>query len=898
MKSKASNLRPLGLCAMFVVSLGCSHGKQELEEAAYPVAATAVQPALARTPPSKQELTALEAYLETSAPLLPETYAISDVYVSHLVSQFNDGSFDFNLARLSDAGFAMEVFSLSRKVGGASSEIFEKEVQLWEASGFLKCNVRVNRVAKPRAVLASDGRTALELSVNVTLTDIVDAVPSLKDSAFSRTLGYLMLAAHTEEKPLKYSATIVVAKEGERFALVSHGSEGQELTTEALQAIIRRNVMTLLSAEVVGLIKKAGAMVLFPEGKGITLERLQGFGRHQKQAIEKFGHEGIQAEEMRAAKASRDAIEDATRILVDAIPSRAVGVRIDVAFTRVVRDQLCHNVLDITVFDAAAHLWELQAAASRGRPGYSARQLAKDAAAMIHEFGVATVTCDLEIQRPSFEGSTLDFRFPVTYRVVSIDRERPRATSSWIAAATWAALPKQGSVTLNFPVDSKGPSALRIGYDLPVGALFGRVDPVTAWGHPADVLSPQSVLNAARRAVAESLAVDCERAAKEAIDLSTADRIQESSFLYGGIECLPEATPKEDGIDLALLNKIADEMDSGVYWEKRLTGVVEADQDVVTAVFKRLATVLKPKKWTSKLNERIVASPVFLSDTHVMFDLGVGQPRIGVTRDACKGEGARLLDRIEKIAIECVVKLSDAARSRDGVQIEQADAAWRAVSQAVRCLVAGNRGESQEAVSRLAAVYAALESNSATEEVRGDIARCAAAAVKLSPNPSGGDGNSRLLQPFLTGESDASAIRPGLVARVEMLLALGEITHCRDVAEKAVGHNPGTSELCDYGRIAWALGSAQMADEKPAQAVEWLQKAIDAFAESRGKDAMPPAELLQDLGTALVAAGQPQKGEHFLKESRRILLLTYGKDDSKVKQFDTRYPMGKPTSTD
>lgn len=878
--------RCLGVFGILAVTLGCGQVANENEEPARPTEATQLQA------PTEQDLSALQAYLDGHDGLLPATYTAKDIFVSHLVSKINDGSFDFDLARVSDAGFGMDAFSLSRKVGGSYEEILLKEVRLWDSYGFLKCKARVERNEIPRAVLASDGRTAVEISVNVILTDVVDAVPSLKNSAFSRTLGYLMRSARTAEKPLSYTATIVVEQESGRFVVASHGSEGQELSSEALQAVIRRNVMTLLSVEVGGLIKKAALMVSFPEGERITLERLQNFDRDRKQAEEKAERERLHAGEMRAAKQTRDSLGAATRTLADAIPSRAAGVQVHVALTREVRDQLRHNALDIELFDAAAHSWELQAAAVRSRPGYSAKQLAKDAAAMIQEFGVATVVCDMEIARPLISPAGDRIQFTVNYRLVSVVSVRPRISAFWVAAATWAALPKKGTVIFDFQAKSDASAAWRIGYALPVGGLLGQSEPALAWGEPIDVLSPQSVLNAANRAVAESLAVDCERALQKTIALSPAERIERTSSLFGGIECLPEAAPKEDGIDLAVLAGIAHEVDSGAFWERRLPGVAAADQGSVGDVLKKLSAVLKPKKWTSKVNERIMASPVYLSDTHVMFDLGSGQQRIGVARDALNDNGAGMLDRIEQIAVDCVVKLNDAARSRDGVQPEQAEAAWQSISKAVRCLVAGDKGESQEAVSGLAGVFASLESKPAAELVRGHLARCAAAAVELDADSSGGEASRRVLQPFLASEIDASSVRTGVVARAEMLLALNDITRCREVCEKAVACDPTSSQLCDYGRITWSLGSALMADGKVPQAVKWLQAANDAFVESRGEESLPSAELLQELGTSLTAIGKAEEGEQALKTSRRVLLLTYGEDDSRVKQFDAAQAPG------
>jgi len=911
----------LGFSAMIVASLGCGQGTKKPDGPALPAAATQVKSPPRQSPP-KQALAALEAYIDSRDGLLPASYAVQDVFISGKVSKFNDDSFDFALARAANAGFTMDRFLLSQKVGFSYAEILLKEMELWDSHGFLKCKVRVERNGKARAVFTSDGRLAVEISVTVILTDVTDAVPSLKDSALTCTLGYLMRSAHTEEKPLKYSATIVVAQQGDRFVVGSHGSEGRELAPEVLQTIIRRNAMTLLSLELVGFLKKAGEMVLFPKGERISLERLRGFDRDQKQAgekvdrlrihaevptsrltntepvSEKVDRERIHAEEIRAAEPARDSIEDATKGLVDAIPSRAAGVTVHVAFSQEVRDQLRHNALNIGLFDAVAHLWELRASTVRSRSGYSAKQLAKEAAAMIHEFGVATVTCDLEIGRPSLQRSAGGFQFSVTYRVVSVDAERPRAAVSWIAAATWAALPKQGNVTLAFPVVGKGAGDWRIGYALPAGELLGRSDPVLAWGEPVDVLHPQSVLNAVNRAVAESLAVHCERAVKEAIDLSPADRIQKNSVLFGGIECLPEAAPKEDGTDLALLFRIAEEVDSGVFWEKRLPGVSAANQDSVASVLKRLSAVLKPKNWTGKLNERIVAIPVLLSDSHVMFDLGGGQQTIVVKRDACDDAGSRLLDRIEQIAVDSVMKINEAARSRAGVPSEQADAAWELVSRAVRSVVSANGDEGQKAVVSLAAVFVSLGSDSATESVRADLARSAAAAVELSFDQDPRKDKSRLLEPFLGREGGALGIRPGVAAYAKMLLAAGERKQCLEVAENAIDHDHGPSDKYEYGRVAWILGSALMADGKASQAVKWLRKAKGAFAEARGKNALPPAELLNELGGALVATGQVQAGEQALKEARGVLLLTYGEGDSRVKQFDAAQTASKPETTE
>jgi len=876
--------RCLGLFGMLVVSLGCGQVANENEE---PVL-SAVTPSLQASgapPQPEEDFTALETYLDGSDEILPATYEVQNVFVSHLVSKFHDGSFNFDLASASDSRFATESILLSTKVGGSYEERFAKENELWQSHGFLKCKARVERNERPRAVFAGDGRPAVQISVNVILTDVTDAVPSLTSSPFTRTLGYLMRAAHTEEKPLQYTATIVVAQEAGRFVVASHGSEGQELTPEALQAIVLRNVMTTLSLELVSVTKKAAGMVLFPKGERITLETLQGFDRHRKQA-----------EEMRVAKQARDSLQSATKSLVDAIPAHANGVKIHVAFTPEVRDQLRHNALDVELFDAVAHLWELRAAAVRSRPGYSAKQLAEEAAAIVQEFGVITVICDLEIGRPLIRADANCVLFPVKYLVTSVDQARPRATASWIVAATWAALPRQGEVRLEFPVEARDKSELRIGHQLPVGGLLDRGAPALAWGAPADILSPQSVLNAATRAVAEAIAVGCHQTAQEAIDMSPADRIQRRSSLFGGIECLPEASPQEDGVDLAVLAKIAEEVLSGTFWEKRLPGVAEVDQEAVASLVKKLLAVLKPRKWTSKINERIMASPVFLSDTHVMFDLGEGQQRLGVARDVINENGSRLLDRIQQIAVECVGAINDAARSRDGVQPEQAEAAWQAASEATRSVVSGNRAESEEGVSNLAAVFGSLASDFVTESVRSNVARCAAAVFELTP--SRGDDNKKLLQAFLAHQSDGHSIQSGVVAYAEMLLATGDKKQCRELVERAVDCHPKPNQLCDYGRVAWMLGSVLMADGNSSESLEWLQKAYDAFAESRGAAALPPAALAQELGAALVATGQSRAGKQVLKESRRVLLLTYGEDDSRVKKFDASHSAINTASTE
>lgn len=829
----------------------------------------------------------LKAALDAQQDLLPPTFELAELYVSPHVAKFIDGTFDFALARSTAARFAMDAFSHDHEVGAIPAALLEKELKAFSECGYLRCSALVSRDEPLRAVKGPDGHAAVELSVSVVLKGVQDAVPSPKNSPFAKTLSSLVCDSHGPDSPLKYRTSISVSPQGDRFLIESHSMDGKELTTDNLKQIVQRNVMTLLSLEAVALSKTAATRVLFPREEQPRPKTASGASHERELAEDREGAEGF-TEDRNSAKRAANSLRMIVDGLVAAVPEQLVGIKVHVALSRTARDQLRHGVLDVEFFNALGEVWQLDACRRRSERDYSSQDLATDAAAVIREFGVASVTCDLQIGKPEQTRSRAPVRIPVRYRIKSVDATKPSANSTWIAAATWAAIPGDGTLTLEFPVEEKQPGEWRFGFLLPTGTVFERDKPVMAWGEPVDVLSPMGISLAANRAVGEAVAAACERSLADVLAANPVDRIRQRGVLFGDAQCLPDAAPREQGIDLLVLSQIAEQVEAGSYWEKMLPAASPADRERVIGMLKRLPPVLKPRAWRSDRNERLVARPVFLSNSQVVMDRGEGNPRLPVERKAFDEDGDRLLGRIQGIAVDCVTTLNEVASSAGGVPLDQLDAVWNAVSEAASGMQAKAAGDSDwKALTGVAERCRMGEKNDSPVPVVMAIERVAsqAAVVALLDRPTAADLAS-LEAAF--GNATAFSAGPGLVVHAEALVASGKRSRGLEVLQKMMKESRSGEDRIEFYRAASLMGRVLLAEKKPEEALQSLQTAISIFKASRGDHTVPDPTLLRDFAVACMATGKNEAGEEALQLSRRALILTYGPDSLQVRQFEDR----------
>lgn len=802
-------------------------------------------------------IAALQGFIDSEPDLLPATYEIDDFYVSPKISEFNNGTFDFRAARLASASLAMEAFTHGLKVRAIPAEMVMKEVALFQDSGFIKCRGTVSRDTPLVARAGSDGQPVLELEVKVAIKDITEAVPSLEYSPFARGLGFLIKNAHPGERPLTYRAAVAISPLGDHFQIESHNMAGSPLTAAALKEIIRRNVMVMFSLKAVASMKQAGVMAM--TGHRDTRH----FTTEARAANKK-------AESRKLLGDAAESLRNATKGFLTAIPPRLAATRIYVSLSPEISTQIRHCAVDPCVFHAVTEAWSRRACRVRTQPGYSARELAQEAGAVLREFGVASVLCDLAIS-PAIESYSPDrVRLTVKYDVVSVGSQRPPASASWVAAAAWAALPGPGELELEFPAKQVGADSWRLGHALPAGTVFGRIEPVLAWGEPADILSIPAITNAASSAIATKLAGRCAESLDELLGSPVASRIEKKGTIFGGIACLPEIAPQEDGIDLSLLRQIAGETATGDYWIEVLPQASELQRAGIVESLEKLLPTLKPRKWKSRLNERLVAEPAFLSESHVALDFGGESPRVTVERTAFDESGLRLLERIQQLAVDCVRLINEAATGSD--DSETIERTWNTLVAAVRATMGHKPEDPMKAIQLLQSLGDAKKSVVAREFAF--LVGRQAAETALS----GGGRDEVLLVAkalFQEGLSEQDLF-PGSAAFAECLVQLGEPERGVAILETVLKQPAEESNLQDILRAGVVYSRILLNRGESYRAKGVLEDSIDAYRAVRGAHALLPVSLLKELSVAGPGGPLRALSEDIASDVRLTMFLTHG----------------------
>jgi hypothetical protein len=604
--------------------------------------------------------------------LLPDNYKFNiedGLYASIHIKEIKDGTFDFDAANAASLSFGLEAIQLTQRPGFSLAEVIAKEVEVFQKHGYFLYEGTIESM-QPLHVIESSSPEFFKvvLGVKVALGETLTTIPDERGGWFVAWLKSMMSGSGFE-----YSARIDVANEDGRLIIKSHELEGEELSPDTIRRIIRRNVSTLASMKMMGLIKPAAAKALNGERPN---RRNDGDNRGGAPGGESLAG---RAKSVARADQSIPSIENGefrakVEAMLASLPKRFPERQILVASSAMGTHRIASQSRASDLLSAVERSWILYSCRTRCKKNYSVKSLAAESAEHISTAGVAALLVDLSV-----EPSVLPFvlkrgrdveaiQLRTEFAVLHLSTCVPFVPPSWLAEAAWGGLPQTGEITINIPVmaDPNGD----IMCDAAAVAHEGGGQRPAFWVAAGDVLNEETLAWLIGLKVGFALGEGCRARVGEALSADADSRIWELGRLYGSEVCLPEAAVQEDGIDLAVLEGIRNRIDRDEYWgagapESTALSLAEAKEDLT-----KLAGLRKPRSWKNTKGGQVVAHPRFLDASVVVFDESADSELAGRAgrRDFVLGmwsslreerrlidvAGRRSLDRMQQLALSAV----------------------------------------------------------------------------------------------------------------------------------------------------------------------------------------------------------------------------------------------------